>query len=149
TLGNESGGQERSARRLDERKRKAVIGHTNTDIFTRRKRDAPGHFLGGLEKEGVGARCCQHEKALLTVVDASKMADFRKVAAQQRKVMTLVEAAQAAQRFSGRFVVESRHHGVTGIGWNGYQTAFGQQLACLGKQPGLRILGVNNEELSH
>lgn len=75
------------------------------------------------------------EQPVLAVVDAREVADLGRVAAQQREVMALVQAAQAAQAVGRVLIVQARDHRVAGIGGHRHQApSFSHWAACLSRR---------------
>ena len=147
--GNQCGGKQRRAGGFDQGERHPVVGHADADGLARGVRDAPGDFFRGFEDEGPGARRGQLQQPVLGIVDLGEVADFRQVAAQHRQVVAFVQAAQPAQAPGGVLVVQARHDGVAGIGGDGDQPSLGEELAGLLEQPGLRVFGMDDEDLCH
>ena len=71
------------------------------------------YFLASLKDEGVGAWRCRFQQAELPIVDSSVVGQFAQVAAKQRQVMFVVDAAYAAQAVGSRLVVDMADQRIT------------------------------------
>jgi hypothetical protein len=126
-----------------------MIGHADADRLARRMRQPPRHFPRRLEDEGVRARRDVADQPVLGVVDLGVVGDLRQVAAQQRQVMALVDAADPPHAVDRGLVVEMAHQRVAGVGRERADAAMIDHLRGLPQQPQLRIDRVNDEELRH
>ncbi len=124
-----------------------MFGNAHADGLARRVRQPPRHFLGRLQDEHVGARRGALEPAVLPVVDAGKVAELGQVAAHQRQVVAVIDAAQPAQALDGALVVEPAGQRIAGIGRQRNQAALLQDLGGLIDQARLRIERMDLEVL--
>ena len=126
-----------------------AVGHPQANGLARGVAHAAGHFLGGFEDEGVGARRAQLEQAVLAVVHPRIVGQLRQVAAQQGEVVFFVHLADAAQAVYRVLVVQVADQRVAGVRGHGHDAALLQQQRGLLEQPGLRVVGMGFEVLGH
>ena len=146
---DQRGGQQRLAQFLQQALQHLVVGHAQADGAARRVRHAARHLLGGVEDERERPRRGRLEHAVLAVVDARVVGELRQVAAQQREVVLVVDAAHAAQLLDGVLVVEVAHERVARVGGHRGEAAVVQDLRGLAQQADLRVVGMDVEELGH
>ena len=94
--------QQRLAERGEQRLRDRMVGNPQPDRLAARVEEAPRQLARRLQDERVAARRERSEQTVAGVVDARVGAELREVAAHQREVVALVDAADAAQALASR-----------------------------------------------
>ena len=146
---DQRGGEQRLAEGGEQLLRHTVVGHAQADGAARRMRDAARHLLGRLEDEGERPRRAELHQPVLAVVDARIAGQLAQVAAQQREVVLVVDAADAPQVLDRGLVVEMADERVARIGRDRGDAAGVQDLRRLLQQADLRVLGMDFEVLRH
>ncbi|RMV98724.1 hypothetical protein ALP00_200145 [Pseudomonas coronafaciens pv. porri] len=107
------------------------------------------HFAGGVENEGVRARRVGLEQAEGAGVDLGEQPQLRQVAADQRKVVLVVQLTQTAHTLDRAFVADLATDGIGRIRWVDHHAAGANDLHGLFNQARLGFFRMNLEELTH
>ena len=107
------------------------------------------HFFGGFQNEGESAGCGLLQHSELSVVHFGIVGQLTQVAAQNSKVMFVINSAHFAQMIGRSLVVHVADQRITGIGGHGQHATLVEQGHCLFEQALLGVLGVNRKILGH
>src|SRR5690606_25351267 len=107
------------------------------------------HFVGGSQDEGVRPRRVIADQAKDAVVHPRISTEFRQVAAYQCEIVLVIELADTANALERALIAELAAQRVGRIGRIGYDAAAADDFYSARDEAGLRVVGVNLEELAH
>ena len=126
-----------------------VVWHAQADGFAFGVQRAVGHFFGGGQDKGVGARGGGFELAELAVVHFGVSAQFAQIGAHQGEVVFQIDLADGEDAFHGFLIAHLAAERVAGVGGIHDHAALAHDFGGLFHQPLLGIFGVDGEELCH
>ena len=131
------------AEHFEQRQRHRMIGDAQTDGLAFRMQHPARQLLGAFEDEGVTARRCRLQQAVLGVIDPGKLGDFGEVTTHQRQVMAIVHITDVPDSLDSLLVAELTAQRIAGIGRDRRHAARPQDFGNLGQKARLRCLRMN------